>query len=207
MKALYKYPMTEFPYKDLVDENKRRTREEREYEIEDTGIFEKGYWDVMVEYAKEDDNDIVIRISLTNMSTSRAPLHVLPTLWFRNTWIWGCLHEGCTMKPSIEIAEQGESFSSVRTKHDVLEPFQFIAGAMEGEAAPKLLFTENETNTELLFGAEQYTPYTKDAFHRYVVSGDAAAVSPRPRGTKCAAHYAMEVDAGKTATIRLRLSS
>ena len=338
MKALYKYPQAEFPYEELVRINRERSRQDREYELEDTGILNEGVWDVMIEYAKADDNDIVGKITVTNNGGKQqeSSLHVLPTLWFRNTWIWGCQHEGCTMKPSIRKVEeelidaggatnktnvepegvgigepgyaskgkqmegkqQGDGIAVMRaqhvvTSHETLEPMHvyfgesftqpalaryetavpteegesfakgssktscavasdaapdpgpvelsatassaafstslgnattaipsaFIApsssspisgsasAALKGVLAspPPLWFTENETNTQQLYGIPNYTPYTKDAFDRRLVKGDEAAVSPKNRGTKCCAHYTVTLAPGQTAVLYVRL--
>eukprot|EP00047_Mylnosiga_fluctuans_P014129 m.35596 g.35596 ORF g.35596 m.35596 type:complete len:977 (-) comp5342_c0_seq2:278-3208(-) len=212
MKAMYKYPMRAYPYADLVQTNGHRSREEDEYELEDTGVLADGHWDVVAEYGKHDDNDIVIRISLTNRSAAQAEIDVLPTLWFRNTWIWGCHHEGCTMKPTIRTAPGGTGYAEVITKHDTLEPFHLYAFPASGgavapgsDSVPDWWFTENETNTNRLFNVDNYTPYTKDAFHRRLINGEEGATSPKPQGTKCAARYHLVVPAGGTAVIRMRL--
>jgi hypothetical protein len=203
MKALYRYPQACFPYGELVGENRKRGRHESEYEIADTGVFdEMRYFDVSAEYAKAESDDILIRINIHNRGAEAAEIHVLPTLWFRNTWIWGCSHEGCTLKPKIEVAGKGKAFAS----HETLGKFTFKASPGPGGKDPELIFTENETNTVKLFNSETYTPYVKDAFHRYVVEGDSAAVNPRKSGTKMAAHYRIVLKAGESAVIRLRLT-
>eukprot|EP00048_Salpingoeca_helianthica_P012878 m.189722 g.189722 ORF g.189722 m.189722 type:complete len:1040 (+) comp15433_c0_seq4:243-3362(+) len=335
MRALYKYPQAEFPYAALVETNRSRTRTDPEYELEDTGVLEQGVWDVVAEYAKEDDNDIVARFSITNSGPATATVDVLPTLWFRNTWIWGCHHEGCTLKPVIkqtstasqagdlltpapaaaaatstpttttptttaaaatsaaasarpkepvdsgrapssgpsltsttdsssasattappnatvvaarrvsglstntstpdvaadpvplrpapashEVPSPEESsghpqsshssrqFSAV-TRHDTLEPFSIDAGPAQLDETtwvdPVMLFTENETNTLRLFDSPNYTPYTKDAFHRYLIAHEKDAVSPHGRGTKLAYHYHLTLAPRQTAIIRIRL--
>ena len=202
LKALYKYPQAEFPYRQLLDENRRRGKDEPEFEVEETGVFDDGrYFDVVAEYAKGGPNDILIRITVANRGPEAASLHLLPTLWFRNTWIWGCGHEGCTLKPRIELGADG----LLHTTHETLQPFRFAIGPGPDGEAPPILFTENETNTRKLFGVDQYTPYVKDAFHEYVVRGRTDAVSPKPRGTKAAAHYVLELGPGEEATVRLRL--
>jgi len=142
--ALYRYPQQRFPYAELVEENRRRDRLSREYELADTGVFsESRYFDVFIEYAKAGPNDLLIRVRAINRGPEDAPLDLLPSIWFRNTWIWGCRHEGCTLKPVISLADRG-----VVTQHDTLEPFRFEA---EGADADDWLFTENETNSLLLF--------------------------------------------------------
>ena len=164
MKALYKYPQAEYPYGDLVHENKQRGVLRPEYELEDTGVFnDSKYWDVFAEYAKAGPEDTLIRITIANRGSEKARLHVLPTLWYRNTWIWGCKHEGCTNKPLLKEVGEGH----VRGKHETLKENHFYVGAGPDGKMPELLWTENETNTQRLFGVETYTPYTKDAFHRY----------------------------------------
>ena len=163
MKALYKYPQCEYPYGLLVEENRRRGIENPEFELEDTGVFDNGkYWDVFVEYAKASTDDILIRLQVCNRGPDPARIHVLPTLWYRNTWIWGCKHEGCTMKPRME--QRGDT--AVFCKHETLGTNYFYVKEDDTGANPELLWTENETNTMKLFGSPQYTPYVKDAFHR-----------------------------------------
>ena len=167
MKALYKYPQAEYPYGDLVAENRHRGVHQPEYELEDTGVFDEGkYWDVFAEYAKSGPEDVLIRITLANRGPDKARIQVLPTLWYRNTWIWGCKHEGCTSKPMLKEVEEGH----VKGKHDtLLESHFYVAPGPDGKI-PELLWTENETNTIRLYQLDNYTPYTKDAFHRYVKS-------------------------------------
>jgi hypothetical protein len=195
MKYLYKYPQAEYPYKDLIETNRKRSREEFEYELLDTGIFnENRYFDVFVEYAKEDPEDVLIRITVHNRGPEAARLRVLPTLWFRNTWSWG----GNVRKPSLRQVEPGVIQA---THHDLGEYLLYCDGA------PELLFTENESNTQRLWGQANATPYVKDAFHSYVISGRGDAVNPVKAGTKAAAHYALEVPGGGSKTIRLRLSA
>lgn len=166
MKGLYKYPQEEYPYGNLVGENRSRGVHQPEYELEDTGIFDEGkYWDIFAEYAKSGPEDILIRITAANRGSEKARLHLLPTLWYRNTWIWGCKHEGCTTKPRLWEVEPGH----VGGKHDTLtENHFYIAAGPDGEM-PELLWTENETNTVKLYGLDNYTSYTKDAFHRYSI--------------------------------------
>lgn len=163
MKALYKYPQEEYPYGKLVEENRRRSVHEPEFEIEDTGVFnESKYWDVYAEYAKSSPEDILIRITVANRGPNKARVRLLPTLWYRNTWIWGCKHEGCTAKPKLWEVEPGH----LQGKHDTLPESHFYIGPGPDGAIPELLWTENETNTKFLYGVDNYTPYTKDAFHR-----------------------------------------
>ena len=204
LKALYKYPQAAFPYEQLREENRRRTRAEVEFELTDTGVFDNGrYFDVQVEYAKASPDDLLIRVTVSNRGPDVAELHVLPTLWFRNTWSWGHTHESCTVKPSLSARGKGagNGGSGVRVEHETLGRFTFHD---EDEGAP-LLFTENETNTEKLFGSPNVTPYAKDAFHACVVEGRADAVNPRRTGTKCATHHRLALAAGETRVLRLRL--
>jgi hypothetical protein len=199
LKALYKYPQAEFPYAALVAENSRRGKRDREYEITDTGVFEDNrYFDVFVEYAKASPDDILIRLTIANRGPEPAALHLLPTLWFRNSWSWGRHGEGYWDKPLIAVAGPG----LLSAKHATLGEFQFAA-----EAASEFLFTENETNAERIFQARNITPYVKDAFHEYVVGGRRDQVNPAGTGTKAAAFYTLQVPVGGQVAVRLRLSS
>jgi hypothetical protein len=196
-KALYKYPQAAFPYAALITENGRRSRTEREYELIDTGVFESNrYFDVTAEYAKAGIEDILIRITIANRGPDEAPLHVLPTLWYRNTWAWGLIHEECTTRPEIRVDGAGRLVAS----HAVMGDYVLD---VEGDAA--FLFTENETNVERLFGGKNPQPYVKDAFHDAVVHGESSRVNPAQTGTKAAAHYTLKVPAGGEVTLRLRL--
>jgi hypothetical protein len=191
LKALYKYAQAAFPYAELTTENGRRTRAEAEYEIEDTGIFDQQrYFDITVEYAKAGPDDIAIRITCDNRADEAADLHVLPTLWQRNTWGWGRGGEGYWPKGSIEPIGPG----AFAIEHPGLGRYQ-LHYAAEGGELPRLLATENETNTARLFGVENATPYVKDAFHRHVVDGEQAAVNPEGRGSKVAGWYARRIAA------------
>ena len=195
MKYLYKYPQSEFPYRDLVDRNRNRSREEFEYELIDTGVFDDDrYFDVFVEYAKAEPDDLLIRITVYNRGPESAVLHLLPTLWFRNNWSW----EQNIPKPSMgQIAE-----GAVRAAHPQLGDH-----TLSCEGGPELLFTENESNNSRLWGQPNPSPYVKDAFHEFVVSGRTDAVNPHKVGTKAAAHYVLEVQAGASKVVRLRLSA
>ena len=195
LKALYKYPHRAYPYAELVDGNRARTRRDRELEVEDTGAFDHGYWDVTAEYAKASPDDVLIRITITNRGQA-ARLHVLPTVWLRNTWSWGRQGEGYDARG--RIARVGEA--GIRIEQPTLGPFR-----LDCDGEPALLFTDNETNAERLWGAPNASPYTKDAFHRRVIDGAAAAVNPAGEGTKCAAWYALDVPAGGSHALRLRL--
>ena len=195
MKYLYKYPQQEYPYRDLVETNRRRSREDFEYELLDTGIFDGDrYFDVFVEYAKAEPEDLLIRISVHNRGPEPAVIHLLPTLWFRNTWSW----ENSPAKPSIHQVEKG----AVRASHALLGKI-----TLECEGDPELLFTENESNATRLWNQPNPSPYVKDAFHEYVVSSKADAVNPSKTGTKAAAHYRIEVPARGSKVLRLRLSA
>jgi hypothetical protein len=207
MKALYKYPQAEFPYAQLVEENRRRGRHEPEFELADTGVFDDGrYFDVFVEYAKAGTDDILVRLTVANRGPETATLHLLPTLWFRNTWSWGCSHEGCEVKPRLErFSPDTGGGAMVLARHGSLGSFLFQAGAGPDGKIPPLLFTENETNTARLFDHPNATPWVKDAFHRYVIDGDVSAVNPAEHGTKAAALYCLEILAGESATVELRL--
>ncbi len=201
-KGLYKYPQAEFPYNRLLEENRRRGPNAPEFELMETGVFNEGrYFDVQIEYAKAAPDDILIRLRLANRGPEPARLHVLPTLWQRNTWEWGCDHDGC--EPSGRLDAVGDS--RIDVTHPSLGHFLFDAGPHpQGKAAP-LLFTNNETNYERLFGTPNATPYVKDAFHRYIIQADQAAINPAQFGTKAAVHYVLEIPAGGELTIPLRL--
>ena len=203
MRAVYHYPQAEFPYARLREENGRRGRNESEFELEDTGVFaENRYFEVAVEYAKAGPNDLLIEISATNRGPEPARLHLLPTLWFRNTWSWGCKHEGCELKPRLLQLAPGH----VQTHHESLGRFFWEVEPDPTGHAP-LLFTENETNTQKLFGSENAGPHVKDALHEYVVHGRTRAVNPKRTGTKVAAHRVLDLAPGQTAVMRLRLSA
>jgi hypothetical protein len=194
MKYLYKYPQREFPYRDLVETNGRRSREEFEYELINTGVFDDDrYFDVFLEYAKEGPDDILIRVTVHNRGPEAARLHLLPTLWFRNTWSW---------KEGMPVPSLREAGRAIRVFHSELGEYTL---SCDGE--PELLFTENETNTQRLWGQPNASPWVKDAFHEYVVSGNAGAVNPAQTGTKAAARYVLDVPAGGAAVVRLRLSA
>src|SRR5215471_7981268 len=198
MKYLYKYPQSAYPYEDLVRTNHARTRNDMEYELLDTGVFEGDrYFDVFVEYAKNTPEDILVQISITNRGTDAATIHVLPTLWFRNIWTWW----PGTPKPTLKQAAATKGSQAVAASHALLgERYLYCEGDVP------LLFTENETNNQRIFGTPNAGPYVKDGINNYVVNGKQDAVNPKNTGTKAAAHYQVEVGAGKTATIRLRLS-
>lgn len=206
MRALYKYPLDEFPYARLVRENaERRARGfgEDEFELLDTGIFDaQRYVDVFVEYAKAAPDDLLVRLRLANRAPVAARLHVLPTLWFRNTWSWGREgQEGYPGRPSL--AEVGPG--CVDARHATLGVFRWQVGPGPDGRLPELLFTENESNNERLFGAPNTGPHVKDAFHRRVIEGRTDAVNPERHGTKAAAHYVLELPAEGEVVLELRL--
>jgi len=196
MKYLYKYPQRAYPYSDLIETNRKRSREESEYELLDTGVFnDDRYFDVFVEYAKAGPEDIVIRITVHNRGPEAARLRVLPTLWFRNTWSWG---EDDVHKPGL----CGIRPDAIQASHDELgECWLYCDGA------PELLFTENESNARRLWNQPNASPYVKDGFHEHIIAGRVDAVNPARTGTKAAAHYRIEIAAGGNQTIRLRLSA
>ena len=205
MRLLYQYPQAAFPYQALVEENARRSKLDPEFELPDTGIFaEDRFFDVFVEYAKAAPEDILMRISAVNRGPEPATLHLLPTLWFRNTWSWG----RDDRRPALRQAQRApyaagdQSWASIEAVHHVLGNYLLYC-----EAADELLFTENETNAQRLFGARNATPYVKDAFHDYLIQGNSAAVNPARTGTKAAALYTRTIAAGATLTLRLRLTS
>ncbi|MBX3024112.1 glucosidase [bacterium] len=193
LRWLYKYPQRAFPYADLVDTNRRRRRDELEYELIDTGVFaDDRYFDVEVEYAKAAVEDIGIRITVRNRGPAAARVHVLPTLWFRNTWSWG----DDDRRPLLRAVSTG-----IAAEHaDLGRRWLHVAGA------PALLFTENESNCQALWGQPNRSPYVKDAFHRYLIGGETAAVNPARTGTKAAAAFALDVPAGGSAAVHLLLT-
>jgi hypothetical protein len=201
-KALYKYPQAEFPYEHLIEENHRRGRNDPEFELLDTGIFDDNrYFDVFVEYAKASPNDLLIRITAANRGPDTAPLHILPTIWFRNTWSWGCTHEGCWPKPHLH--QEGEG--ALSCEHSTLGRFHFRAGQDSNGREAQLLFTDNETNDERNFNTPNTSPYVKDAFHEFVINGRSDVVRLDSSGTKATAYYNMEIAAHDQITINLRL--
>jgi hypothetical protein len=201
-KALYKYSQREYPYARLVDENARRGFGAPEFELADAGAFDADrYFDVTVEYAKGGPDDLLVRVTVANRGPEDAPLHLLPTLWFRNTWSWGRAGESYAGKPSIE--QVGPDV--IRAVHPALPPMTLRFDRAPAE--PELLFTDNETNTERLYGVPSPSRHTKDAFHDHVIGGRRDAVRGDRMGTKCAAHYRLNVPAGGQVVVRLRLSA
>jgi len=202
-KALYKYPQAAFPYERLIRENAARSRTEGEFELIDTGVFDGGrYFDVFVEYAKGCEEDVAIRVTIANRGPEDADIHLLPNFWFRNTWSWGAIEEECVERPGIEISGRGGFIA----EHATLGRYYLDCGRGPDGVVPDFLFTENETNTEKLYGVPNKEPFVKDAFHEYVVNGVSGAVNPSSRGTKAAAHYKLHVPAGQSVTIKMRLA-
>jgi len=198
MRYLYKYPQAAYPYEQLVAENRRRSRYEFEYELLDTGIFDADrYFDVFVEYAKAAPEDILVRVTVANRGPDDAPLHVLPTLWFRNTWSWGDESD----RPLLGRVEGPEGTAVIAARHPTLGDRHLYAGG-----DPTWLFTENETNTQRIFGTPGPHPWVKDGINDYVVHGRHDAVNPALVGTKAAAHYPLTVEAGRQVELRLRLT-
>jgi hypothetical protein len=194
LRALYKYPQQQFPYAQLVEENRRRGKDDSEFELVDTGVFEGNrYFDVVTEYAKHSPSDLLIRITVHNRGPQAAELHVLPQLWFRNTWSWGYPVRKPQMALDGDVCiAHSEQLGTYRLYRD---------------ADTAWLFTDNETNGRRLFGIQDARGHFKDAFHEFVVEGNAQAVRPDQRGTKAATHYRLEVPAGGRAVVRLRLSA
>ncbi len=198
MKALYKYPHQAFPYAQLVEENRRRDRQQPEFELLDTGVFEDDrYFDVFIEYAKQSAEDILIQITVINRGTEAKPLHILPTLWFRNTWSWNTDES----KPTLQETKSNANVNLISATHSTLGKHWLHAS---GNA--ELLFTENETNYKRLFGTSNTSSYVKDGINDYVVQGNTTAVNRDQVGTKAAVHYEWSIAAGETKTIQLRLS-
>ncbi|HWC98623.1 MAG TPA: hypothetical protein VG456_17810 [Candidatus Sulfopaludibacter sp.] len=194
MRYLYKYPQSPFPYRQLRDENAARSRDQGEYELVDTGVFgENRYFDVFVEYAKAAPDDILIRITAINRGPDAAPLHIVPTIWFRNTWCW----DGSAPPCNAQMGQPG-----VLELH---EPYYGQRWLMT-EAAPEFLFTENDSDCGALWGAPNRTAFVKDGIARCIVSGQRDCVNPEQRGTKCAAHYSVTLGAGESTVVKLRLS-
>src|SRR4030095_15127771 len=196
MKYLYKYPQAAFPYNDMVKTNRNRTRTESEYELLDPGVFDDDrYFDIFIEYAKASCEDILIKITVHNRSREPASIHVLPTLWFSIPWSWS----GYVPKPGLRVVPDAR-VHAVAASHLNLGDYYLYC-----ENNPELLFTENETNSERIFGMANRSRYVKDAFDRYLVHGAREAVNPECSGTKACAHYSLTVNGGEAQAIRLRL--
>jgi hypothetical protein len=192
LKMLYKYPQREFPYARLVEENRRRGRDQMEFELLDTGIFDDDrYFDVVIEYAKAGPDDILMLVTVHIRGPEAATIHLLPQLWFRNTWSWKN-----SIKPSLTRTKR----AAILARHAELGDY-----TLDCDGQPEILFCDNETNVRRLYGLNEATGYFKDAFHEYLVHGNRSAVNPGPEGTKVGVLYRLAVDAGKSAQIRLRL--
>ncbi len=204
-KCLYKYPQRAFPYGQLVEENGRRGKNDPEFELLDTGIFaENRYFDVFVEYAKAAPRDTLILITIVNRGPESATLHLLPTLWFRNNWSW----DGIRAKPRLSVPEPDPTAEAlhravIEAKHKNIGTYWLLCHGEDG--VPELLFTENETNTQRVFGTANASPFVKDGINDCVVNNRREAVNPAQEGTKAAAHYELELAPGETRTVRLRL--
>ncbi len=197
MRMLYKYPQAEYPYQRLVEENAKRGKADPEFELVDTGVFQENrYFDVMVEYAKADCEDILIKITVANRGPEQAALHILPTLWFRNTWSWG----KDLRRPTARVATGVPGAVCAELQH-----WQYGKRWLLFQGNPELVFTENETNNQKLFGGKNRS-YVKDAFHEYVIGGQKAAVNPKQVGTKVAGVYVLQLGSGQSATLKLRLT-
>ncbi len=200
LQYLYKYPQREFPYTKLIEENQRRSRTDPPLDILDTDAFAKNhYWDVEISYAKESSESIFVRIKVTNRGPDKATLHLLPTLWFRNTWSWG---EEDEARPLLQVAKPGKASWAVEAGHPSLGTY-YLYGKQKAEC----LFTENESNMERLFSTANSTPYVKDAFHRLLIQKEDDAVNPDKEGSKFAAWHVLTCEAGAEATVELVLTS
>jgi hypothetical protein len=213
MKYLYKYPQKRFPYEDLIKENARRGKRDREYQIINTGVFDEDrYWDIFIETAKEseDPEELLFRVTAWNRGPEPAPLHIVPQIWFRNTWSWG--HEAAGKKPSIRQIGETVAHSKhhrLGERYIQLSPSPGVGPSGE-DVHPKFLFTDNDTNYKALYSGKNPQPYVKDAFHRYIVDGEKRAVNPKKAGTKSAAWFAFDegggVGPGECAVVRFRFS-
>ncbi|MEM8868193.1 MAG: glucosidase [Verrucomicrobiota bacterium] len=203
-KGLYKYPHAAYPYDALIEKNRGRDKSLGEVELADLGHFKDGaYFDVLQEVGKRSPNDLLWKITITNHGKNAAPLHVLPTIWFRNVWAWEGIHKENELHPSMHFDDQ---LGAIRLRHEELGELLFYA-QVEGNAddSGQWLFTENETNQKRIFNRQDASPYTKDAFHRYVIAGETEAVNPEKKGTKGAVHWKLDIPAGETVTIQCRL--
>ena len=206
MKYLYKYPQAAYPYADIIGNNRRRNRYEPEYELLDSGIFDGDrYFDVFVEYAKGGPEDMLIRISAVNRGPEPAALHVLPTLWYRNTWSW----RGGSSKPELVQIADWDGASVVRAQHTDPLFLEFLPGHyyLYCDDAPPILFTENESNNERLFGGQNASAYVKDGINNFIVNGQQAVTNPANIGTKASPVHPMTIGPGQTGTVRLRLTT
>lgn len=197
MKYLYKYPQAAFPYQQLISVNENRGYEDPEYELLDTGVFDDDrYFDIFIEYVKADAEDLLVKVTAHNRGDEEQPLHILPTLWFRNTWSW----QEDAPKPTLKTAKATDDYSVVEASHDELGDFWLYC-----EGAPQRLFTENETNKKLLFDTDNSSPYVKDGINDYVVKGDKDTVNPDETGTKFSAQYQLSIPPGESRSVMLRL--
>ncbi|OAA59292.1 cytoplasm protein [Cordyceps fumosorosea ARSEF 2679] len=213
MKFLYKYPQKAFPYEDLIKENAKRSKEDKEYQIIDTDAFDEDrYWDIFIETAKEenDPDELLFRVTAWNRGPDPAPLHIIPQVWFRNTWSWGI--EPPEKKPIMSANSELSASSnhwSLGQRHLTLSPSPGV-GLTGDDVLPELIFTENDTNVNVLYGQKNTQPYVKDGFHRYIVNGEKNAVNPARSGTKCAAWFSFNEDGGvspgECAVVRFRFS-
>lgn len=204
MKALYKYPQAAFPYEQLVTENRRRGKHELEFELSDTGVFQDGrYFDICAEYAKAAPDDILIQVTVSNRGPETATLYLLPTLWFRNSWSWGCEHEGCTPKPRLHRARPDQ----IEANHFTLKRFHLQFDTDDFGDQPVMLYTENESNLERLDGTPNVSKYAKDGINQFVVHSDSASVNPKEQGTKSAVVHNVKLAPGESKTFRMRLYS
>ena len=204
LKALYKYPQAEYPYEQLRTVNARRSRQEPEFELTDTGVFNEGrYFDVQIEYAKAAPDDILIRVVISNRGPDAATIHLLPTWWFRNTWSWGAIDGRPNTKPKLSQLRAGR----LSAEHESLGNLWIDADLGPDGVLPPWMFTENETNTWRLDDPSSRRPSCKDAFHLAVVQGIQGVVNPQAEGTKAAAHYRFAIPAGDSVQIRLRMTS
>jgi hypothetical protein len=196
MKMLYKYPQNEFPYKKIIEENQKRNRNDPEFEINETGVFDNNeYFDIFIEYAKADENDILIKLTVHNRHKKAAPLTILPTLWLRNTWAWG--YDAYKKSPMLT----GIAKSQIEVSHQLLGKYKLYI-----EGADELLFCENETNMERVFGKPNTSMFVKDGINNYVVAGKENVLNPNRIGTKASAKYTKKIAGGESCTIRLRFS-
>lgn len=202
MKAIYKYPHQEFPYTQLVDENRKRSRHETEYELSDAGVFaDEAYFDCEIEYAKNSPNDILAQATITNRGQQAATIHILPQWWYRNTWTWDCTHEGCTPKPSIRFKD-----GRLEGNHVTLGRWLMACEtALSSQDQCAYLFTDNETNTDLHPDVPSTSGFFKDAFHARIIEGDSGRVNPKQRGTKVALDSSHTLAPGESVVIRTRM--
>ena len=202
-KGLYKYPQSQYPYAELIKANQGRDKTLGEVELADLGYFkDEAYFDVFQEVAKRSPNDLLWKISVTNRGENTAPIHILPSIWFRNVWSWGGSHKESKLRPSMEFSAQR---GAIVLHHEELGEMLFYSEAEGAQTEGEWFFTENETNQERIFGSKSRSPYTKDAFHRYVIDGDVSAVNPEQKGTKGAACWSFEVPPGATVVVKCRL--